>query len=145
MLDDEAIKSPGTCLCEKHLIVGGIALNQLHFLMNNKLISALGLLATGVAIGVLVKYITLKRNPDVAKRVLAEESDERNQAIRDRAGSRGFEAAIGISALALIIYSAVNIQAVQPDPDPLWWLLAFLVFIPLSVYVYFLVRYQARM
>lgn len=127
------------------MIIGGIVLNQLHFLMNNKLISALGVLAAGGAIGVLVKYITLKRNPEVARRVLAEETDERSQAIRDRAGSRGFEAALGIAALALIVYSAVNIQISQPDPDPLWWFLAFLVVIPLGVYIFFLVRYQEKM
>jgi len=127
------------------LIVGGILLNQSHFLMNNRLVSALGVLVVGISIGVLVKYLTLKRHPEVAQRVMAEEDDERSRAIHDRAGRRGFEAAMGLLALVFIVYSAGSITVYQSDPDPVWWFLAFLVSVPLAVYIFFLVHYQEKM
>ena len=128
------------------LLVTGFILNTptIRLGINPKLVAALGVLSVGCATGVLTKYIMLRRNPDVAKRVLTEESDERNRAIRYRSGSKAFEIALLTSSIILIIYSMTGNGASRTQPDLLWYVLALQVALPLSVYIINLIRYQSR-
>lgn len=110
---------------------------------NPKVVIGLGLLAACVAMGQLIQSLTLRRHPEALKRAEAEEADERNIAIRNRAGRLAFLVSSGLCAMTLLVYSYASAGS-GDGFDLLWWALAGLTVLPIGVYAAALATFQQR-
>jgi peptidoglycan/LPS O-acetylase OafA/YrhL len=104
-------------------------------------VGTVGVLILGWAVIGLVKYTQSKMDPEAARRMNIEETDERNLSIRNKAGYYAFIFSISLSILALLIYSYLNSG---PGFDLPWFYLAAMVLIPGAVYIYCLVHFHSK-
>jgi hypothetical protein len=99
----------------------------------------------GCAGGWQVKNITQSKHPETARRELIDAKDERNQAIRFRAGSKVFEITLAFSYLTLLIYSFVTgTSPSEASFDLFWWFMVVMTVGPSVLYGVLLARYQNR-
>lgn len=103
---------------------------------NVSIITGLGILWLGIGIGLIVRYMAGKKGDQSAKRLMAEELDERNQLIRYRAGYRGFWVAIILVYIILMWLSMAANGSLPPiGKELLWYLQVVCVVIPFGVYL----------
>lgn len=112
-------------------------------LFNFKLFSAVGILAFGFGVGNVVRGLTVRNDPQAARRLQIAESDERTRAIQQRAGNAAFLVSFVLNSLVLLVYSGITVVG-RPDFDLLWWVLAALVLVPSIYYVVILVRLEQK-
>ena len=108
---------------------------------NFKLVSAIGILAFGMGAGNVVRGLTVRGDPQAARRLVIAENDERTRTIQQRAGNAAFLVSFLLNSLVLIVYSSITVIG-RPEPDLLWWVLAALVLAPSIFYVVLLVRLE---
>jgi len=127
------------------LLVAGVIVAGVGFLLerayaslpyNLRIITGLGILMAGVGISYLVRYTAALKDEQSARRLSAEERDERTVLIRTRAGNRAYWAS------ALMIYCglmwasfAANGGLPELSGDTLWYFLAACVLVPFGVYI----------
>ncbi len=103
---------------------------------NTRILGGAGILMLGLGIAQLVKYRAASRDQLAAKRIAAQERDERMISIRTQAGNRAFWVAIAMIYAALMWLSfAGNGSLPAPSLDVLWYYLSAATVIPLGVYV----------
>lgn len=127
------------------LLAGGIIvvavgaaleLTQADLPFDARLVTALGILLLGGAAAYLVRYRSARKDPTAAQRLITEESDERNQLLRQRAGSRAYTASLVLAMIGLMWVSwAANGSLPPVSDDLLWYFLAGLVIAPGLVYL----------
>ena len=101
-----------------------------------RIITAFGILLTGIGIGHLVYYVTAMKDARSAKRLIVEEKDERNVLIRARAGNRAFLVSTALAFAGLMWVSfAGNGSLPELSGDTLWNFLVAVVVIPFVVYI----------
>ena len=110
---------------------------------NFKLVSAIGILAFGMGAGNVVRGLTVRGDPQAARRLVIAENDERTRTIQQRAGNAAFLVSFLLNSLVLIVYSSITVIG-RPEPDLLWWVLAALVLAPSIFYVVLLVRLESQ-
>lgn len=110
--------------------------------MIGKLVVSFGIFFAGWGLISLSRGLAALKDPQAARRMAIEEQDERNLAIRDRAGYGAYIFSAVAAAVGLIVYSWLSRD--QPGFDPLWWYLAFLVIAPGLYYVIALVRLREQ-
>ncbi len=100
-----------------------------------RILTGLGILLAGVGIGFLVRYRPALKDSLSARRLNAEERDERSVLIRARAGNRAYwvSAALIYIGLMWVSFSWANLPPL--DGDALWYFLAACVLIPFGVYI----------
>ena len=103
---------------------------------NFRIVGGLGIAVGGVGLAFLVRYGMALRDDATARRIVAEERDERGVTIRQRAGSRAYwtSAALVFGGLMWSSFAA-NGQLSAIEGDGLWNFLAAATIIPLVVYV----------
>ncbi len=110
-----------------------------------RIIAGAGILSIGLGIAQLVKYRGASRDPLAARRITAQERDERMIAIRLRAGNRAFWVSLLMVYAGLMWLSfAGNGSLTAPSLDALWYYLAAATVIPLGVYVASIIRDNAH-
>jgi len=111
-----------------------------------RLVTALGILLAGMAIGRLVRSGLLARDPAAAQRVRVQEGDERSLALRHRAGTRAYYTSAAITyALLMWTSFAHNGQLPALSADALWYALAAAVIVPWGAYIASLIYDQSHM
>jgi hypothetical protein len=102
---------------------------------NFGIITALGLLMMGIGVNFLVRYRAVMKDEESARRLIAEERDERTVLIRARAGNRAYWVSTGLVYAGLMWASfAANGSLPSLSGDTLWYFLAFALLIPFGVY-----------
>ena len=130
----------GRVLLVLGLILGlvGIALPKLvsNLPFDARIITGLGILLLGIGAAFLVRYSSAHKDPKVARRLAAEERDERSQMLRGRAGNRAYWVSAGM-AYALLMWLSFSANGSLPElsQDALWWALAAVVVVPGVVYI----------
>jgi uncharacterized membrane protein YfcA len=113
---------------------------------NERIITALGILLLALGIAQLVKYRVASRDREAARRLTANERDERMMMIRSRAGHRGFWVSIGLTYTVLMWLSFADSGSLPPlSPDMLWFVMAGVVLVPMAVYIGSIIRDNARL
>lgn len=103
---------------------------------NFRIITGLGILLIGVGVGYLVRYGAVQKDEQAARRLTAEERDERTQLIRTRAGNRAYWVSAALVYIGLMWASfAANGDLPALSGDTLWYFLAVAVLVPFGVYV----------
>jgi uncharacterized protein YjeT (DUF2065 family) len=103
---------------------------------NLRIITGLGILLAGVGVAYLVRYRAALRDEQSARRIAAEERDERTLLIRARAGNRAYWASAALVYTGLMWASFAATGGLPPlSGDTLWYFLAASVLIPFGVYV----------
>ena len=111
-------------------------INYSYIPYNVSIITGLGILWAGIGIGLIVKYMAVKKGDQSAKRMMVEELDERNLFIRYHAGYRAFWVAIVLVYLVLMWFSMAANGSLPPiGKELLWYIQAGCVVIPFSVYI----------
>lgn len=103
---------------------------------NYRIITGVGILLTGYGIGNLVRYRAALRDSKAARRLSAQERDERTMFIRARSGSRAYWAS-ALLVYAGLMWASFAARGSLPDlsGDVLWYFLAGAFLIPFGVYV----------
>jgi hypothetical protein len=117
--------------------IAGILLPRLagDLPFNERIITGLGILLSGIGIANLVRYGAVRRDPQAARRLAGEERDERTQLLRARAGNRAYWVSAPLAyALLMWVSFAESGSLPYPSPDLLWYMLAALVVVPFGVY-----------
>lgn len=103
---------------------------------NLRIVTGLGILLVGVGAGTLLRYRAALTDAQAARRLTAEQRDERTLMIRTRAGSRAYYASAILAYLGLMWASfAANGDLPPLAGDALWFFLAACVLVPFGVYV----------
>ena len=102
---------------------------------NFRIIGGLGIGLAGAGLGVAVKYAVGLRDQAAARRLVAEELDERSVSIRRKAASRAYwvSAALVFGGLMWTSFAS-NGQLPVLDGDALWNFLALATILPFCVY-----------
>lgn len=118
------------------VIIGLLA--QIQFVdsaYNFRIVTGLGILFIGIGAGYLLRYRTALNDEQAARRLNAEERDERTLLIRARAGNRAYWVTAIILYIGLMWVSfAANGSLPALSEDSLWFFLAAAVVIPFGVY-----------
>ena len=117
-------------------LAGILAESLLEFRSDNyRIITGLGILMIGIGVGYLVRYGAALKNEESARRLSAEERDERTVLIRARAGNRAYWVSAALIYGGLMWTSfAANGALPALSGDVLWAFLAAAVLIPFGVY-----------
>jgi hypothetical protein len=118
------------------LVAGGIlgALNAGSG-WNYGVVGGLGILAAGFGVGQVLRYRPALRDEAAARRIAAEERDERSVQIRTRAGNRAWIVSAVFVWIALMWVSyASNGNVPALAGDLLWWYLVAAFGVPFAVY-----------
>jgi hypothetical protein len=110
--------------------------------LNPKVLESPGILLAGWGGILLARYVLAGATPQAAQRLAAEESDERSQALRNRAGSAAFTFWMIFASLVLVGYSILTMS--QVGFDPLWFYMAIAVIAPGLIYVISLIWLHKR-
>ena len=103
---------------------------------NYRIITGVGIALTGAGVGYLIRYRAAMKDEQSARRLTAEERDERTVLIRSRAGSRAFWVSTAMVYTGLMWASfAANGGLPALDGDKLWYFLAAATLVPFGVYV----------
>jgi hypothetical protein len=103
---------------------------------NFRIITGLGILLVGVGVGYLVRYLHALKDEQSARRLTAEERDERTVLIRARAGYRAYIVSAALVYIGLMWTSfAISGSLPALAGDTLWLFLAACVLIPFWVYI----------
>lgn len=118
-------------------LAGGVMQWQFADLpFNTRIITGLGILLVGVGIAYLVRYRAALRDEGSARRITAEERDERVVLIRNQAGNRAFWVSIALVYAGLMWASFSDRGDLPPlTGDTLWFYLAGATVVPFVVYV----------
>ncbi len=118
-------------------IFGIIAQFQLdHLTYNLRIISGLGILLAGIGIGNLVKYRAALVDDESARRLTAEERDERTVLIRTRAGNTAYWVSTAVVYIGLMwVAFASNGSLPALTGNLLWFFLIAAVLLPFGVYI----------
>ncbi len=119
------------------IVIGALIPLLTHDLgFNTRIIGGAGILLIALGIVQLVKYRAASRDRVVAKRITAQERDERMILIRRKAGNRAFWVSLPLTYIALMWLSFAGGGSL-PDPslDTLWYYFAAAVVVPLVVYI----------
>ena len=109
---------------------------QYLYVENNfRILTGLGILLAGVGIGLLVRYRAASKDAQSARRLGAEERDERTVMIRARAGNRAYWVSAALIYIGLMWVSFSWGGLPELGSDALWYYLAACVLIPFGVYV----------
>ena len=103
---------------------------------NFRIITGVGILMIGVGVGYLVRYGAALKDEQAARRLTAEERDERTLMIRTRAGNRAYIVSAVLVYLGLM-WSSFATSGSLPAlaGDALWFFLAACLLIPVGFYV----------
>jgi hypothetical protein len=103
---------------------------------NFRMITGVGILFGGIGIGYLVRYGKAHKDAQTARRLTAEECDERTVWIRTRAGNRAYWISAAFIYIGLLWASfAANGDLPPLSGNILWFFLSAAVLIPFGVYV----------
>jgi hypothetical protein len=103
---------------------------------NERIITGLGILIFGMGVARLVQYTSARRDPQAARRLAAENRDERTRTLRGRAGQRAYLCSAVLAYTALMWVSiASNGSLPALSADAVWWVLAAIVVVPMLVYI----------
>lgn len=100
-----------------------------------RILTGLGILLAGVGIGFLVRYRPALKDSLSARRLNAEERDERTVLIRARAGNRAYWVSAALIYIGLMWVSFAWGGLPDLGSDALWYYLAACVLIPFGVYI----------
>jgi ABC-type uncharacterized transport system permease subunit len=120
------------------LAAAGLVLRSLvaDIPFNERIITALGILLLALGITQLVKYRAASRDRETARRLTANERDERMIMIRSRAGHRAFWVSLGLTYAVLMWLSFADSGSLPPlTGDILWYVMAGVVLAPMAVYI----------
>ena len=124
----------GLLVCVAGLLISRLG-SGLSF--NTRIITGIGILLIGIGIAYLVRYSTARRDPQVARRLVSDERDERTQFIRARAGNRAYWISAAMVYAGLMWASFAANGSLPPlSPDGLWYFLAASVVLPFGVYIF---------
>jgi ABC-type uncharacterized transport system permease subunit len=137
------------------LVIGGVVLAAVGLLLrwlvrdlpfNERIITALGILLLALGFAQLIKYRAARRDPETARRVTAEERDERMVMIRSRAGHRAFWVSLALT-YAVLMWLSFSDSGSLPvlSQDALWYVMAAVVLVPMGVYIGSIMRDNARL
>jgi hypothetical protein len=103
---------------------------------NTRIISGIGIFLAGVGIANIVRYRGALKNELIARRVTAEERDERILQIRNQAGNRAFLVSVVLTYIGLMWASFADQGGLPPlSEDTLWYFLAAATMLPFFVYI----------
>ena len=103
---------------------------------NFRIITGLGILLIGIGVGYLVRYRAALKDELAARRLTAEERDERTVMIRSRAGNRAYIVCALLVYLGLMWSSFASSGSLPAlTGDALWFFLAACLLIPFGFYV----------
>jgi hypothetical protein len=109
---------------------------QYLYVANNFcILTGLGILLGGVGIGFVVRYRPALKDTQSARRLNAEERDERTMLIRARAGNRAYWVSAALIYIGLMWVSFSWADLPLLGGDALWYYLAACVVIPFGVYI----------
>ena len=100
-----------------------------------RILTGLGILLAGVGIGFLVRYRPALKDSLSARRLNAEEGDERTVLIRARAGNRAYWVSAALIYIGLMWVSFSWGGLPEMGSNALWYYLAACVLIPFGVYI----------
>lgn len=100
-----------------------------------RILTGLGILLAGVGTGFLVRYRPALKDSLSARRLNAEERDERTVLIRARAGNRAYWVSAVLIYIGLMWVSFSWADLPQLGGDALWYYLAACVLVPFGVYI----------
>lgn len=113
-----------------------LELGNSNLAFNPAIITGLGILGVGIGVGIVVRYRAALVDEQAAKRLKADELDERTVLIRTRAGSRAYWVSTGLVYAGLMWVSfAANDDLPDLSGDTLWYFLAACVVVPFGVYI----------
>jgi hypothetical protein len=121
-------------------IIGAVGvISELQYALlpyNFRIITGFGILLAGIGIGYLVRYGAALKDEQSARRLSAEEQDERTVLIRTRAGNRAYWVSTAFIYVGLMWVSfAANGSLPALTGNALWYFLAAAVLIPFGVYI----------
>lgn len=127
-------------------ILLGIVLNLIapELFLQSRWVIGFFLIPTGWAAAELAKLSAIRASPEAALREVVQNTDERMLGLRMHAGNTAFMITIVISIIALLAYSFLTPTKIIVGLDWIWNYLAFMVVVPLGVYVVALIRYNTR-
>lgn len=103
---------------------------------NVRIITGLGILFIGIGVGYLVRYGPALRDEQSARRLAAEERDERTVMIRNQAGNRAYWLSTALVYCGLMWTSfAASGGLPELSGDKLWYFLAACVVLPFGAYI----------
>lgn len=112
---------------------------------NARLITASGILFSGISLSSWLRYFAGRKDNGAAARLINDETDERLVLMRARAGKRGFWSSISLTYLLLLWESfSSNGQLPALSDDARWYWLACAVVVPLIVYISSILYDQAH-
>lgn len=113
---------------------------------NLRILTGVGIVFAGLGIANLVRYAVLLRDGQSARRIKADEQDERNTLIRLRAGNRAYLVSAALIYAGLMWASfASNGDLPDLSGDVLWFFLAACVVLPFGMYAVSMIQDQKRM
>jgi len=100
-----------------------------------RILTGLGILLGGIGIGFVVRYRPALKDTLSARRLNAEERDERTVMIRARAGNRAYWVSAALIYIGLMWVSFSWADLPPLGGDALWYYLAACVLLPFGVYI----------
>jgi len=117
--------------------VAGILLPRLvgDLSIDERIITGVGILLLGIGTAYLTHYGAARRDSQAARRMIAEEHDERMQILRAQAGNRSYWVSAVMAYAGLMWVSFVENGSLPPlSADALWYFLAAVVVLPFGIY-----------
>lgn len=128
------------------LILAGLALKLIvpALFLESRWAIGFFLIPTGWAAAELAKLSAIRKSPEAALREKVQNTDERMLSLRMHAGNSAFSLTMALSIIALLAYSFLAPAEESAAVDWIWYYLAFMMVVPLGVYVAALIRYNSR-
>lgn len=118
--------------------VAGVALESANLSLgfNLRLITSFGILLLVMSLNAWLRFYSVAKGPEAARRMVVAQSDERMTAIKNKAGQRGFWASmVIIYALLMWESAASNGSLPMLSADARWYWLAAAVVLLMIVYI----------
>ncbi len=101
-----------------------------------------GILITAWGLGIVLKYSLAGTNPEAARQLRINETDERQVLVRSRAGRDAFQFALPLICFGLFFYTILNRDTITVGIDYFWYFLIILVVLPVLVFIIRLAKYD---
>jgi hypothetical protein len=107
-----------------------------------RLVIVPGILIMAWGAGILLKYSLAGADPETARKLRIDETDERTILVRSRAGYDAFQLSIPTVVIGFFAYTYLNRDTITIGTDYFWFYLIFMAAVPIIIYIIRLFKYD---